>query len=34
MFGGDFTFGKITDLVGDSRDILGRGKLKLIMSVN
>ena len=34
MFGGDFTFGKIVELVGESRDILGKGKLKLIMSEN
>ena len=33
MFGGEFIFEKITELVRESRDVLGNGKLKLIVSV-
>ena len=30
MFGGEFTFNKLVDLVGNSRDMIGSAKLKLI----
>ena len=31
MFGGEFTFGKLSEMMGASRDVMGSAKLKLIM---
>ena len=31
MFGGEFTFGKLSEMMGASRDVMGSAKLELIM---
>jgi len=34
MFGGEFTFNKLADMVGDSRDMMGSAELRLLKAIN